>query len=218
MLKLILKDFLIQKNFFIKYVLLFAIISIFATIDLEYKNASLIVGSVSIAYILITTAFAIDDKSKGQVIINSLPISKVEIVISKYISIFIFSIVGMITMILVSIPFKLLNSSILNNSLHLYDIKIIIIYTVVFFSINYPIYFKIGYVNASKFNIFMYLGGFFASYIFVKNSNIQPLKSIIYFLKNTNEIILNIIIILLLSIICISSIILSIKFYIKRDL
>ena len=41
MLKLILKDFLIQKNFFIKYVLLFAIISIFATIDLEYKNAKL---------------------------------------------------------------------------------------------------------------------------------------------------------------------------------
>jgi len=96
MLNLIIKDMIIQKKTFL-YVLLYSVFISFAFSSLKPIGVGLyVLNPVITTYFLITYALIYDDKNKSEIILNSLPLSRVDIVISKYISIFVFAAIGIV--------------------------------------------------------------------------------------------------------------------------
>ncbi|AYO31493.1 ABC-2 transporter permease [Biomaibacter acetigenes] len=103
MFNLVLKDFLIQKKTF----LIAFVYSVFFFIVFRgnvFKDFVYIMGSVAIGYIYIMYTVNLDEKNKSYLIINSLPVTRRQVVMSRYlfyiavifIGILIMSLVGMI--------------------------------------------------------------------------------------------------------------------------
>lgn len=146
MLSLILKDLLIQKKSLI-FAFLYIIFIMFALPHQTMAN-TLSICICAISYITISTASAHDDRNNGNIFLNTLPISKEKIVLSKYVSIFLYVTLTTIIYFIVYI-----STSSLNLKITLYPVTLDgIIYGLFFVSIMcslfLPIFFKFGYMKA----------------------------------------------------------------------
>lgn len=94
MYKLIRKDILIQnKNVFL--LLLYNVFVFVVFSSSQYGGFVYIMGSFANAYVFITTAAYTDAKNNSDTIVNSLPILRSEVVLAKYLSIFVFALIGL---------------------------------------------------------------------------------------------------------------------------
>ncbi|NLM05123.1 MAG: ABC-2 transporter permease, partial [Clostridiales bacterium] len=97
MLNLIKKEFIIQKKYLFYYIFYsIFIFVIFSMSSNESAKSAYILAAVSVTYIFIQYSCAIEDRNNSERILNSLPISKKSIVLSKYFSLMIFSIIAVI--------------------------------------------------------------------------------------------------------------------------
>ncbi|GAA0864157.1 ABC-2 transporter permease [Paraclostridium tenue] len=141
MLNLIKKDFIVSikgegiRN--IKYVLVFLFMYFF------FNSSSYYITPIFISYLIVANTFYNDYKSNNMNYINSIPLSKEDIVYSKYILAFI--VIILVTTICSLINFILEpifhRSSVLNDIYFSLSIFILIV------SIVLPMYFKFGYHN-----------------------------------------------------------------------
>lgn len=197
MINLIKKDFIVSirgegiRN--IKYLLVFLFMYFFL------NSASYYTTPIFISYLIVANTFYNDYKSNNMNYINSIPVSKEDIVYSKYILAFI--VIILVTTICSLINFILEpifhRSSVLNDIYFSLSIFILIV------SIVLPMYFKFGYHNirniAGGLSVFIFFIAFIPIdmiTIMIHNSNIQnelscisftgPFSDLLIFLDNMN--------------------------------
>ena len=160
MLNLVLKDILIQKKSFlialIYSVFLFVIFS-----NEVFREAVYIMGTVAIAYIMVVTSNAYDDKYKSEIIVNSLPVKRKSVVLSKYLAAAVFvaiglSIVGAVGAVIITtgvpLPVRYLN---LDDTVFAFSSVALLA------SLYYPLYFRFGYALSRMINMVLFLALFF---------------------------------------------------------
>lgn len=214
MFNLILKDFLIQKKTFLFSV--FAIL-LFTIID----SSILMTYFVTITYIWIMTACAIDDKNKADYMLNSLPIKRETIVLARYLSVFIFSGISFIIYIFINNIVSLFNISLSFRPLTFLDF-LLALTAIVFLSCLYlPFYFKFGYSKSRILNFILFFGFFSLVPIIAnaisKNQKTKLTKLISSFLHTGFNLKNATLAISVLVLIFITSLIISINLYRKRE-
>lgn len=142
MLNLIIKDILIQKKTLL-YAFLYTIVAATGFFTMNDSGIFLYVLSpIGITYMFIYYAANYDDKNKSEIILNSLPLKRDEIVISKYISAFLFASIGIIYSILIDFIGR--KTGLLHTmSISLLDIVSVIAFVCILSSIYFPVYFKV---------------------------------------------------------------------------
>ena len=167
------------------------------------------------------TSCAYEDKNKSDIMLNSLPIKKANIVAAKYMSVFVYLAMGVIAytlftkiIIVAQIPLKT------------YPITLEAFiggFVAVSFmtGIWLPIYFKFGYMKLRVLNFVLFFLFFFGtSYLtkfFKEKQNSQWVQDIINFLNSQGNIRIALIIATMVIIFLIISYGLSVRFYSKRE-
>jgi ABC-2 type transport system permease protein len=158
MLNLILKDILIQKKS-VLFAFGYCFFLIFAFQSLE--DMGFVSATIVVVYILILSAFAYEDKNKTEVMLNSLPISRRDIILSKYLSVFVFTGLGLIAYMAAATVVKLINLPLYVSSISLPGIIGLLIAVTFMASIYFPVIFKFGYIKSKLFNVVIFLFFFF---------------------------------------------------------
>lgn len=222
MLNLILKDIFVLKKSFLTAVL-YAAIMVIAFQSVQ-GNSAYIIGALGVVFILITGIFAYEEKSKGDILINSLPVSRIEIVIARYLSLLVFSIFAIIAMAVVGLAINSTGLPIKISPLGILDIASIYIVLTLMYSIYMPIYYKFGYIKSRFVSIILYIALFAVSglvsgimQIVSENRNEQPVKNILLMLNNIPDWAIGPIFIITIILILLLSLAVSIKFYRKRE-
>ncbi|MCY6370886.1 ABC-2 transporter permease [Clostridium ganghwense] len=154
MFNLILKDVTVTKKTNIILVVYAVILSVIGLKMPEASGFLYIMSIFMIAYITILTANSYDEKYKFHISLNSLPINKKDIVLSKYLSLVVYVIfysmvVILLTNILYSLGFK---SS--GRAATIWDLIVSFNILGIFYSIYYPLYYKF---EGSKLRIFSFI-------------------------------------------------------------
>ena len=164
MLNLIIKDILVQKKS-ILFALGYCFFLVFAFQSLE--QAAPIVANIAVVYILLLNSFAYEDKNKSEIMLNSLPISRSDIVLAKYLSIFIYMGLAILSYMSSCLFVKALGIPIKVVLLNLEGITAAFLFVSLMSSIYLPIIFKFGYIKAKLFNLAMFLLFFFVPTVLV---------------------------------------------------
>jgi ABC-2 type transport system permease protein len=210
---LILKDILIQKKNCIFALIIYPLIAIIAFQSIP--EGILIVGSVSVAFILISNAFAYDEKCMGDVYIKSLPVNMQDIVTARYLSLIVFSIIGIAVMYLYLTAAKLLGININIGTISASRIINIMFINILLYSIQFPLYYKFGFVKMRIFSNLVYI--FFIIGLSTLCENISKNPEILAFIKAVHPVILSVVLIAAMIFMLIISAEISIRFYITRE-
>jgi hypothetical protein len=153
MIGLLIKDFLVLKKYICT---LFILVAIYVVFSFTSGNMSFLNGMVSVVFAMIViTTFSYDDLAKWDKYALSMPITRKEMVLSKYLIAFIFMITGSVVSILSTVIFTLIKGSDFDIVLFL-PIIIISEGAVLFNSILIPLIYKFG-VEKSRIMIFIVL-------------------------------------------------------------
>lgn len=218
MLSLVLKDLLIQK----KVVLFSFFYVLIMVIAFQGQGAAmLIVGIVTVNYVMLQTACAYDEKNNTDIMLNSLPLSRGDIVLARYISVLVFSMIGIGGYVLITIIFGICNFPIKVYPFTLEAIFGAIAGIVIMNSIYLPTFYKLGYIKSKWINFILFFGVFFSiggiSYIIKQGNNIPIIKSIVASIEGFSESQIIIGLIMVMGMVILGSYFLSVKFYKNRE-
>ncbi|SNT03401.1 ABC-2 family transporter protein [Anaerovirgula multivorans] len=213
MLQLIRKDLMVLFNRWnVIFLLLSSSFMVFVSNTTIPQGQYLFIAS-TIAFFVSTSSFAYDELSQSEFIIQSLPVTRKEIVFAKYVGIIINNLIGIFYTTLVFLSLSLLGLR--EKDFLQMDIIISTVFIVIFMtSICFPLYFKIGYRKAKIVNILVFM-----SFFMVMNALIDDLdktKSMLLLLFEIPY--LHIIIPLAILTMAMLSMVLSLKLYTKKDL
>ncbi|HOQ37850.1 MAG TPA: ABC-2 transporter permease [Acetivibrio sp.] len=188
MLNLLIKDILVQKKTFIGalFYLVFFVVA-FQSLEMNMFTAAI----VAFVYLLVIGGFAYDDKSKSDIMLNSLPIKRENIVMSKYISLFVYIAIGTIAYIAVSFVISLLNTPIKTYPVTIELIVSAVLAVSLLNSISFPLIFKLGYVKAKVFNMIFFLTFLFGVPLlidFVSKADSEVTTAVGTFLLNQSDV------------------------------
>ncbi|MDV3429435.1 MAG: ABC-2 transporter permease, partial [Bacillota bacterium] len=156
MLRLIYKDFMLIK----KAALFFLAFSLYIDF-LGLRSSSMpgliyIIIMVIFSYVFIIYSNGYDDKNKGEIIFNSMPVKRSSLVLGKYLDIIFFIIFTGITLIISSEVMKIIFVSssikITGRAAYMSDVLYALIILGIYFSLYFPFYFKIGGSRLQLFN------------------------------------------------------------------
>lgn len=221
MFNLIIKDILIQKKTII-YALLYTLFMSLSMSSVFPNGFGLYVMSpMVINYLFVTFAVQYDDKNKSEVILNSLPLKRDDIVMSKYISTFVFGTLGICCSILVGFIGNAVGLPIFHGSISLLNLVLVIMSICIFSSIYYPVYFKFGVGKMKIFTVVIFMILFFVpmnamSYV-IKNPNNFFVQKFNYFIKNTSTLTQNSIALTIGLIVFMISLMISIHIYNNKE-
>jgi ABC-type transport system involved in multi-copper enzyme maturation permease subunit len=119
-------------------------------------------GGMAITYMLLLSAIQNEYKNNTNMVINSLPVSRREVVTAKYLSVIVFTllgtaVIGVIGAVVVALPLPFHH-----RYLNLRDIVIIMSSSMLMTACILPFYFKTGGKNMQMFTIVLFLVFFFA--------------------------------------------------------
>jgi ABC-2 type transport system permease protein len=147
MLGLIIKDFLIQKR--ILYLSAAYSLVFLMFLKTDTPMIGLFMGWSIIWFNLSSRTFALDEKNKSETILNSLPLSKVEIIVARYLSSLAFLVYATLTMSVVYLLGMRLTGLRHSNGMSMFSMMAI---GLVVFSVQagclYPIHFRFGYLKS----------------------------------------------------------------------
>lgn len=162
MYNLILKDLLLSKK-----VIPFAAIYVFLMIILFKENfgtnGAFASGIVAVAYMLANRSLAYDDINKSDIVLLSLPISRNKIVLAKYLSIFVYGLIGALAYLIGIIIVILLNLPVSSYAVTIEAVIGSIVALGILFSIIFPITFKYGYIKSKLLVMVIFLVVFFGN-------------------------------------------------------
>lgn len=144
MLQLIKKDILMQKR---TLGLSVALMIFFTFTFSNVGSAALGIAILAIAYQLTLGASALEDKNNSDIILISLPIRKETIVLSKYVSIFVFTAYAVIGYSIIYLFVKILPIS-YEVPLTWMSVAIAFASGMIYFSVSLPLIFKYGYLKS----------------------------------------------------------------------
>lgn len=160
MLNLIYKDLILQKKM-VLFALGYSIFIHFAFQSPAFVDGAYIMGTIAIVYLFIMGACAYDDTYKSNVLFNSLPLGRSRIVLAKYASILVFTVIAFTVMggagalmKAVGLPFPI-------KYMSLTDILLVLVWLSLLGSLYMPVFFKFGYIRSRFFNVIAFLIFFF---------------------------------------------------------
>lgn len=218
MYNLILKDILIQK----KMILLSFLYVVFFIIAMQ--GAGLVIYPMAVTaltYMLVLTSCAYDDKNKADVMLNSLPLKRYNIVLAKYLSIFVYIAIGTIVYYVTTTLVYLTGLPVKTSPISLEGLAGTVLSIIFLNSIYYPFYFKLGYVKSRFVSLILFFSVFFGltnalTYIYA-NRDVAWVKSIEKYLQPKSDIEIMAIISGFVLVIWAASFLLSLKAYQNRD-
>ncbi|AJA46561.1 ABC-2 family transporter protein [Clostridium pasteurianum DSM 525 = ATCC 6013] len=160
MVNLILKDILVQKKPFVFFIV-FAVImnSLYSHMDASYVNVIFIMLPVMIIIGCVTNMSIKDEKAENM--INSLPVKRIDIILAKYLSVFIFIFIASIIIFVSSSAMNFMGIIHLERLMNFKDVEICAIITIFISSLYFPINFKLGYTNSRYILMSLYMCIFF---------------------------------------------------------
>lgn len=160
MFNLVWKDFLVLKRV-LWYAPVYGLISVFAFSNMN--GGALSGATVGVTYLLMIQACARDDKNKSEIMLNSLPLRRQDIVLAKYLSVFPYAVLGILSFLLgqgivsiTGIPFPISKVSLEGTIGALVTMLGMI-------SLYYPIYFKLGYLRSNMAGMIIFFACFFSA-------------------------------------------------------
>lgn len=154
--KLILKDVLIQKRV-LPYLILYIPFITFITGKLDSSGLYVII-SLTIAFMLSSNSFALEEVSQSSKVILSLPVTRREVVLSKYLSIFVYIAVSIaLTSAAGAISTFFLGDSSRLKYINLSEIIRIAVSCTIVCCIVFPLQFRLGYAKARVATIMVYI-------------------------------------------------------------
>lgn len=218
MFSLIIKDVLIQKK-----QLIFGI-AYLAFVLVAFQGmgeAMLPMGLVAVTYMLSMTACAYEEKNKSDLLLNSLPIKRVNIVASKYLSVLIYAVMGILAYIAMITIINLLNMPLKTYPLSLEILIGSLAAVCLMTGIWFPIYFKFGYMKMRVANFVLFFLFFFGSSLmtqFIKSKQDSLwVKNIISFFDTKSDITIALLFLVIIALYMFLSFLLSVWFYNKRE-
>lgn len=156
MYHLILKDLLIQKKTVaVSFVYILFFIFVFQ------QEGSYVSAIVAFTYMLAMTACAYDDKNNSDIMVNSLPIRRTQVVLAKYLSVYVYMAMGTIAYVLIIALIRNAGISVTTYPITLENFVGALMAVTLMMGIYFPIFFKLGYIK-SKFLPFVLFVAFFA--------------------------------------------------------
>ncbi|WP_125153065.1 ABC-2 transporter permease [Clostridium rectalis] len=158
MYNLLIKDYLLQK----KVPIITISLSIFMCIIYLLSGGKTIIltlmsmfGIFCCTFISVSYSNGYEEKNNSLIILNSLPLKRIVIVLSKYISLIMFCIINTSVFIF----FSCLAYFIKNSNIYVIPYELILLtfmILIIMFSIYYPLYFKFGYTYSRIFLALFY--------------------------------------------------------------
>ncbi|RSK25630.1 ABC-2 transporter permease [Bacillus sp. HMF5848] len=218
MFSLLYKDILLQKK-----LLVFGVVYIMIMIVAFNQAAeAMFIGSiVALTYMMTLTCCAYDDKNKTDVLLNSLPINKLVVVLSRYVSVFMFAAIAVVYYVAIAFVLKLIQfpfeaavptlEAIIGGLVGLAFIN----------SVYFPIFFRLGYIKSKIVNFVLFFGVFLGlgSVIpsLAKKLDSTAQEGFVYFFTSLSEIQIMAGMIAVIIILLSSSFALSLYFYKRRE-
>ncbi len=223
MLNLVLKDLLLQKKTFL-FTMGYAIFLFFCFKNPALSNIVYITVTVMTSYLFIIYATSFDDKNKCDIMLNSLPVTRKEIVTARYLFLLITIFIGIATSFIIGAFFKIIGdvSGLWTIRLINHNDLIISLFSVSLMgSIYMPFYYKFGNIYVRIFNVVFFIVVFsvpklVTEYI-IKNRNIKWIKKIILFANTIPDWVIPIIIVVFSLLILSISLLFSIRIYGNKD-
>jgi len=162
MLKLILKDFAVQKNSFKTYVAIALALGVFFLLN-GWQQMAVFMISAQIIYSFLNHAFYEDEKNNTLRLLVSLPVQREKLVYARYITLAIVT-VGTFALFTL-VYYVLVLSGVLKEELGtgIVSFFIIILFFIILVSVYLPLAYKLGYIKANSINRFFLIGIFAVS-------------------------------------------------------
>ena len=161
MYSLVLKDLLIQKKMF-RFLFLYGIFILIAFNNEVFAGMTYVMGAVAGAYMLLQGACAYEAKGNSEMVLNSFPLSREEIVRSRYLSVFVFTLLSLAIIGLLGTVMKLCGLPFPQRYVNWFDLAVVLISMMFMATIYLPLFFKYGYIQSRIFNVIMFMLIFFA--------------------------------------------------------
>lgn len=179
------------------------------------------IGIVMIGYTMTIYTTAYDDKNDSEVILNSLPTSRFQIVFTRYISVFLFAVLGVVTMIFAGFILSSFNIMNIDSGIKFDSIIGGVVGLSVIAFLYLPTYFKYGCIKAKLFNLIFFamaFGGPMLVKRFLSNRE-KPLwmDKLIIYLNSQNEFVISLIFIGATIVMGLISFAISMIIYNKRE-
>ncbi len=221
MYNLILKEFLVQKKTLL-YGFIYTIFTAYAFSNIMPNGGAIYsLAPYAIVYLFVTYSCGYDEKNKADIVINSLPVNRVDIVISKYFAVFFFAAFGIICSAVLGMVGMHAGIPKVSRLISINDIVIVLSGGIIFTSIFYPLYFKFGMVkmklvNIVLFMLFMFAPSFFSGYA-AEHPQSSFVRFVISLLTDTPAEILQLFFLIAACIVLLISILISIQIYKNKD-
>jgi len=227
MINLVWKDIIILKRFlWLAPLYGFFALFVFRTIP----GGALSAGTVMVTYMLLLQVIAQDDKNMSEVMLNSLPLRRKDIVLAKYISVFLYSALVILFFLLAQTVVTVMGISISITKISLEGIVGALIAMAVLISVYFPIYFKFGYLRSRIVGTILFVVSMFLFPLGmslaqhaggVNNSILQtivtPLQDVAGWLQTQADWQIASYILVLALILTAASALLSVRFYTRRE-
>lgn len=158
MFNLVWKDLLLLKRYLL-FASLYGVFALFAFGSM--KGAALSSGTIGASYMLLIQACAKDDKNKSEVMLNSLPLRRRDIVLAKYLSVFLYAALAILSFLLAQGVVSVTGIPISISQISLEGIVGALVNMIVLISFYYPIYFKLGYLRSNMVGMILFFACFF---------------------------------------------------------
>jgi ABC-type transport system involved in multi-copper enzyme maturation permease subunit len=197
--------------------------TIFMMFSFQGVGGAMFITSVTaVTYLFIMTACAYDDKNKSDIMLNSLPIGRKKVVLSRYISIFAFALVAIAIYIIMAGVIKLASLPIKVRATTIEDVCGSIASLVIITSVYLPVFFKVGYIKSKILNFVLFFSMFFGVSMlagFIKEHKISStaVVNFVQFLERQSDITITSVLMVIMLIILLISYSLSVKFYKNRE-
>ena len=158
MVNLVWKDLLISKRY-LWVVPLYGFFAFFAFRTMP--DGGLSAATVAVTYMLMLQAITQDDKNKSEIMLNSLPLRRLDIVLAKYLSVFLYAALGILSFLLAQGMITVIGIPISISKISSEEILGALIAMIVMISIYFPIYFKFGSLRSRMVGMFLFLACLF---------------------------------------------------------
>lgn len=225
MSSLILKDLLIHKKMvLLSGVYIAVMLLIFQNVAGMGPAAGLAVfaaAMVAVTYMLTGNACAYEDKSKADVVLNSMPVTRAQIVAARYLSVYVFMVIGVVYYVLITGAINLAHLPLKVHPLSGEGLLGAAFAVTLMNSIYLPTYFKWGYIKSRMISVILFFTFFFGANMLAeavyKNQESALIKPLLQFIAAKPDALLGTGLILLIMVMLAVSYLISLKIYRRRE-
>ena len=163
MFNLLIKDIIVQKKTFwylLFYIPVLLLVLSSTTMAADIATALYATCTCFIGYLLIAGACSYDEQNRSEVFLNSLPIRRKDIVLSKYLSIFVYAVIGLAAGTVIVMINNIFGLGEIVRYPAGKDLLGALCGIVIIGATYYPLYFKLGSIKTRLMNVIVILAIF----------------------------------------------------------